>query len=327
MAGISAMVDLEVILAEDEEMFRDMALLKLTQAGVSEERVHLAEDGQEAIDLLDKLQAKVVPIIMLLDVRMPNVNGNQCADRIKADVRDGRRLHEPFMVCCSANIREVSRDEGNFHMTMPKNFDTDEVRLCITEGYQWCKERLPRTLPEAVTAQVETSLIESALAEPILFEPPEATSANLNSPSSGSVHNPSTGVEHASAASQPTRTSDGTFDLIVADAEPICRMALLANISLLGLPDPAETEDIEETETALREAQETDADRPLVLMLGNPLWLDKISRLDLALRRPFIINTSVDGVGGHAALPSTYSQADLQKVFDQSIRWWEDGCA
>lgn len=300
MAGIASMVDLEVILAEDEEMFRDMALLKLTQAGVSEERVHLAEDGQEAIDLLDKLQAKVVPIVMLLDVRMPNVNGNQCAERIKADVRDGRRLLEPFMVCCSANIREVSRDEGNFHMTMPKNFDTDEVRLCITEGYQWCKERLPRTLPETATAQ--------------------------DSPSSGSVYNPSTGVEHASPASQPTRTSDGTFDLIVADAEPICRMALLANISLLGLPDPAETEDMEETETALREAQETEAARPLVLMLGNPLWLDKISRLDLVLRRPFIINTSVDGVGGHASLPSTYSQADLQKVFDQSIRWWEEGC-
>ncbi|CAE8643119.1 unnamed protein product [Polarella glacialis] len=42
---------IEVILAEDEEMFREMALPNIIEAGIAEDKIHIAEDGQEAIRL------------------------------------------------------------------------------------------------------------------------------------------------------------------------------------------------------------------------------------------------------------------------------------
>lgn len=135
---------LSIIFAEDDLVFREIALPAITKVGIPEEHVMLAEHGQEALDALQELQDGNPddPIVMLLDMRMPTMDGNTCARKVKELKDQGRLKRIPYLVCCSAGVEQVSfgDEDGQssiFHITMPKPFSNKEVNLVMKNAEAW----------------------------------------------------------------------------------------------------------------------------------------------------------------------------------------------
>ena len=75
---------LRLILVDDQEMYRlGFRMLLETQEGV--EVVGEAEDGRAAVDLIERVEADIV----LMDVRMPRMNGIEATRRIVGGSGDG----------------------------------------------------------------------------------------------------------------------------------------------------------------------------------------------------------------------------------------------
>merc|ERR1719464_492507 len=76
--------NLAVIFAEDELVFREISVPEIINAGISKASLHVAEDGFGAFELFDKLKDDAsTPLLMILDVRMPGMDGKQCAQKVK----------------------------------------------------------------------------------------------------------------------------------------------------------------------------------------------------------------------------------------------------
>jgi two-component system, response regulator len=86
------MIDLKPILyAEDDENDRELTLAALSDCGI-DNRIDVVNDGQEVLDYLNyngKYQDRKneSPILILLDIKMPKVDGIQVLEAIKSDER------------------------------------------------------------------------------------------------------------------------------------------------------------------------------------------------------------------------------------------------
>eukprot|EP00440_Ansanella_granifera_P004239 gb/GFBE01004599.1/.p1 GENE.gb/GFBE01004599.1/~~gb/GFBE01004599.1/.p1 ORF type:complete len:275 (+),score=46.50 gb/GFBE01004599.1/:1-825(+) len=272
--SLSGFTGVEVILAEDEEMFRDMALHAFQTLEWPEDHTHVAEDGLQAIQVLDKIQkeAPSSQVIMFLDVRMPNLDGNECAKRIRDQVKNGTRPVSPFMVCCSANIRDLTDDPKecvDFHMAMPKNFAAAGVlKGCFEKAIAWSGAK---------------------------------------------------GAPSAASSSRPA----AKIEIVIADDEEICRMAIMANID--SDETQVEVQDKEEMLEALEAAQSRSG--PLLVLLGKPCWAKEIARHSF-VRKPYIVNSSAESCedGFHATLPTPTTHEGIEQILSKACRWWQDGC-
>jgi DNA-binding NtrC family response regulator len=94
-----------VLLAEDEEMVRDLLEQVLTDAGYS---VLVARDGEEALEL--GLQHAGVIELFVSDVRMPRLDGVSAADRLTLKIP---KLKVLLMSGCDA-------DRGGAYTFLPK---------------------------------------------------------------------------------------------------------------------------------------------------------------------------------------------------------------
>lgn len=70
-------IPVKILVVDDEKDFVEMFSLRLTRQG---EKVSVAYSGQEALDLLEKTKIDVV----ILDIRMPGMDGIETLKRIKA---------------------------------------------------------------------------------------------------------------------------------------------------------------------------------------------------------------------------------------------------
>jgi DNA-binding NarL/FixJ family response regulator len=73
-------VPVRVLVVDDQQLFR-LGLVGLLRSGTGVDVVGQAEDGDEAIELVDAL----LPDVVLLDVRMPRLDGIHATARIVAD--------------------------------------------------------------------------------------------------------------------------------------------------------------------------------------------------------------------------------------------------
>eukprot|EP00933_Yihiella_yeosuensis_P077523 TRINITY_DN88050_c0_g1_i1.p1 TRINITY_DN88050_c0_g1~~TRINITY_DN88050_c0_g1_i1.p1 ORF type:complete len:284 (-),score=72.26 TRINITY_DN88050_c0_g1_i1:139-990(-) len=273
--------DFDVILAEDEEMFREMAETVLKRVGIPSERLHVVENGLEAIEVLDQIQDKGTPVIMLLDLRMPNLDGQECAKRVKDEAQQGIRRTTPFTVCCSALVREVTKNPEGFDMEIPKSFGEAQMLQCLADGYEWCISK--------------------------------GGARDSGASAAGGGGNASAG--------------DGKIDVIVADPEAICRMAMMANLGHFAecIEDPIEIEEEEELPEALQNADRANNGRPLLLLLSIPEWYQAKPSMK---RKPFVVGTQGEGDESvcHEVLPGLYEQSDIERVLDECKKWHANGC-
>ncbi len=70
-------IPVKILIVDDEKDFVEMFSLRLTRQG---EKVSAAYSGQEALDLLEKTEIDVV----ILDIRMPGMDGIETLKKIKA---------------------------------------------------------------------------------------------------------------------------------------------------------------------------------------------------------------------------------------------------
>mmetsp|Transcript_84774 Transcript_84774/g.213761 ORF Transcript_84774/g.213761 Transcript_84774/m.213761 type:complete len:371 (+) Transcript_84774:208-1320(+) len=284
---------IDVIYAEDEEVFRETAIHELLKVGFQRENIHEADNGIGALEHLARLQMEghlSMPLLVLLDVRMPGMDGRECALQIQELVKKKMLRREPFVICISSIHRQVTVDEGkgNFQVVLPKP---------INKGF----------LDEALDLLIKWWTLGHGrqLAAWKHFDPSQ-------------------------------------LEVIAADCEPVCRLASSSAFIRAGvLPDSiCEAEDEEELVGKLAQAQNGDADRPLVVLLGTVAWAQCIrnfveeAKVAQCRRRrePFVVCTSVDSdrIGTtsavehfHAFLPKTFSPADVKWCLEFCRLWWQ----
>jgi CheY-like chemotaxis protein len=88
-----------ILLVEDNPDDVELTLLAFERSKIANEIV-VARDGQEALDLLAGRDPGVVPELVLLDLKLPRVDGLEVLRRVRADPRT-RRL--PVVILTSSN--------------------------------------------------------------------------------------------------------------------------------------------------------------------------------------------------------------------------------
>jgi len=282
---------IDVIYAEDEEVFRETAIRELLKVGFRRVNIHESENGLGALEHLARLQVEgnaATPLLVLLDVRMPGMDGRECALQIQELVKKRLLRREPFVVCISSIHKQVVHEEGrgNFQVVIPKPFGTAYLNEAIELLRQWWTLGHGRQL--------------SAWKE---FNPSD-------------------------------------IEIIAADDEPVCRMSSSTAFVQAGALNSAigEAEDEPEIIEKLEEAQDGDATRPLIVLLGKEAWAPVIRnfveslKLDKRLRRePFVVCTSVDSdrIGNsqavehyHAFLPRAFAPSDVKWCLEFCRLWW-----
>ncbi|HWD91670.1 MAG TPA: response regulator [Verrucomicrobiae bacterium] len=126
-----------ILLVEDDANDEELTLRALRKSNIRNE-VIVARDGQEALNLLfgaDRFvdgEIDQLPAVVLLDLKLPKVNGIEVLRKIRADQRT-RRL--PVVVLTSSRL-ERDRDEvydlgANSYITKPVDFE----KFCEAVGH------------------------------------------------------------------------------------------------------------------------------------------------------------------------------------------------
>jgi DNA-binding response OmpR family regulator len=84
-----------ILVADDSQGIREFLQMTLESLGYS---VTLAEDGESALDRIDKAQ----PDLMIIDVMMPKVNGFQICRRVKSNPE----TRETPVILLTARVQE-----------------------------------------------------------------------------------------------------------------------------------------------------------------------------------------------------------------------------
>ena len=102
---------MKILFAEDDEGHATLVQRNLQRAGIANEIIHV-KDGQEALDYLKNERAngghnQQIPMLMLLDINMPRLNG---IDVLRAIKRDPSTAALPvIMLTTTDDPREVQR--------------------------------------------------------------------------------------------------------------------------------------------------------------------------------------------------------------------------
>jgi len=100
--------ELLIILAEDDEGHATLIKRNLKRAGLMNAIIH-CRDGQEALDFLEKekKEEKNLPALLLLDIKMPKVDGIEVLKRVKGD--PVLKKMPVIMITTTDDPREIER--------------------------------------------------------------------------------------------------------------------------------------------------------------------------------------------------------------------------
>ncbi len=103
--------DVVILVAEDDEGHAGLIKKNLVRAGIVNEVLHF-KDGQEILDFLfrqgdEPHRQSGIAYLLLLDIRMPKVDGAQVLQQVKADL--ALRKLPVIMITTTDDPREVER--------------------------------------------------------------------------------------------------------------------------------------------------------------------------------------------------------------------------
>ena len=117
-----------ILLAEDNPNDAELVLAAFREANLANE-VHVVHDGAEALDFLHARgayagRASPAPSVVLLDIKMPRVDGREVLRQIRADPR----LHRLPVVMLTSSREEIDladcyRLGANAYVVKPVSFD------------------------------------------------------------------------------------------------------------------------------------------------------------------------------------------------------------
>ncbi len=124
----SEVSSLNVLIVDDSAIVRRAVRKAVRQAGVSEDRIREAENGQVALDRLDE----ELPDIVFLDVNMPVMDGEQFLEAIE---RDGRvRDLTVIIVSTEMNAKRLLRlAELGARARLRKPFEPEQLREILLD--------------------------------------------------------------------------------------------------------------------------------------------------------------------------------------------------
>eukprot|EP00438_Fugacium_kawagutii_P001236 Skav223432 [mRNA] locus=scaffold350:524956:536224:+ [translate_table: standard] len=162
----------DVIYAEDEEVFRETAVRELLKLGFLRQNIREADNGLEALDHLARLQSEghiTKPLLVLLDVRMPGMDGRECALQIQELVKQKQLRREPYVICISSIARQVEVDEGggNFQIVLPKPITAQFIEDAFEHLRRWWTLGFGRQLPAWKSFKAESIDLIAADDEPV----------------------------------------------------------------------------------------------------------------------------------------------------------------
>ena len=134
--------DLEILLVEDSMEDAHLVIRALKKSNLGNNLLHL-QDGAEALDYIfargdfGTRQIENKPRLILLDLKMPKVNGLQVLEAIKADVRT-RSI--PVVIMTSSredkDLQESYKLGVNSYVVKPVSFE-DFARAIAELGIYW----------------------------------------------------------------------------------------------------------------------------------------------------------------------------------------------
>jgi len=136
------MAQFDILLVEDNPTDAELALLALKEHNLAN-KLKWVKDGAEALDFLFATGAysgrniENIPRVILLDLRLPKVDGLEVLRRIKADARTKRI--PVVMLTSSKEDRDVmdSYEHGvNSYINKPVEFN-EFTRMISELGYYW----------------------------------------------------------------------------------------------------------------------------------------------------------------------------------------------
>jgi CheY-like chemotaxis protein len=116
-----------ILMAEDDQGHATLVRRNLRRAGITNDFIHF-KDGQEILDFLQKTDGDTtlslgVPYLLLLDIRMPKVDGVEVLRRVKSDRR--LRRMPVVMVTTTDDPAEVAECHSlgcNHYITKPVEY-------------------------------------------------------------------------------------------------------------------------------------------------------------------------------------------------------------
>lgn len=125
----------EILLVEDNPNDAELAIRALKKNNLANNLVHL-EDGQEALDYLYN-ENNGMPKLILMDVKMPRVDGIEVLRRLKSDEK--RKIIPIVMLTSSKEDKDIidAYNLGvNAYIVKPVDFD-QFVKAVTQLGFFW----------------------------------------------------------------------------------------------------------------------------------------------------------------------------------------------
>ena len=134
--------NVEILLVEDNEHDAELTMRALKRKNLTNKLIHL-RDGAEALDYLFAQGEYVgrdvlkTPKVILLDLKMPKVNGIEVLTKVRADERTSKI---PVVVLTSSkedpDVKECYRLGVNSYIVKPVDFDN--FTQAVSElGFYW----------------------------------------------------------------------------------------------------------------------------------------------------------------------------------------------
>jgi PAS domain S-box-containing protein len=122
------------------------------------------------------------------------------------------------------------------------------------------------------------------------------------------------------------------MDVVVADFEPVCQMAVQLQLDAIGIAEDSvvEVEMLKEAIDALRQMQDSGKQKPCLVLVGDPSWIRHLREASTVKHPVFICLTSVDAqiLCGkekiQAVLPRNFTQSHMRGVLTRCHRWQKD---
>lgn len=136
----------DLLLVEDNPQDLELALRALAKGGITQS-IKVVRDGVEALDLLLAPQPPA-PKLILLDLKLPRVNGLEVLRRLKEDPRV-RGI--PVVVLTSSreqsDVTECYRLGVNSYVVKPVEFDRFTA-VVLQIGHYWLRTNQPQKVEE-----------------------------------------------------------------------------------------------------------------------------------------------------------------------------------
>ena len=143
-----------IMLVEDNPDDEDLTLRALKKANILNEVV-VARDGVEALDYLfgtgvyEGRDLSVMPLLVLLDLRMPKVDGLEVLDRIRSDERT-KPLHVVILTSSKEEMDIVRSYNLNVNSYIRKPVHFDQFTEAIKQvGLYWLVLNVPPPMERA----------------------------------------------------------------------------------------------------------------------------------------------------------------------------------